>query len=95
MSEAEWELHALDVLADQEWRPVEGKAIAPGSGERESWDDLGLPARLLRKLRDLNPLVPMEYLKQASADILRPTSGDAMTEHHRAHNFMDEGDRGI
>lgn len=95
MSEAEWELHALDALADQEWRPIEGKAIAPGSGERESWDELVLPSRLINKLRDLNPLVPMEYLKQAAADILRPTSGDAMTENHRAHGFMVEGYRGV
>lgn len=94
MSEAQWEHFALDALAEQEWRPVEGRLIAPGSGERESWDELVMPSRLLRKLRDLNPLVPMEYLKQAAADIIRPTSGDAMTENHRAHGFMVEGYRG-
>ena len=95
MSEAHWEVFALEALADQEWRPVEGKTIAPGSGERESWDELVIPSRLLAKLRDLNPLVPPEYLKQAAVDIVRPTSGDAMTENHRAHSFMVEGYRGI
>lgn len=95
MSEAQWEVFALDALADQEWRPVDGKLIAPGSGERESWDELVIPSRLLAKLRELNPLVPPEYLKQAAADIVRPTSGDAMTENHRAHGFMVDGYRGI
>ena len=95
MSEADWEIVALEALADQEWRPVEGKAIAPGSGERESWDELVMPSRLLAKLHDLNPLVLPEHLKQAAADIVRPTSGDAMTENHRTHGFMVEGYRGI
>ncbi len=94
-SEAQWELFALEALADEEWRPVEGKAIAPGSGERESWDELVIPLRLLAKLRELNPTVPPDYLKQAAADIIRPTSGDAITENYRTHGFMVEGYRGI
>ncbi|WP_404386643.1 type I restriction endonuclease subunit R [Knoellia locipacati] len=95
MSEAAWEEFALEALAEQEWRPVDGRTVAPGSGERESWDELVMPTRFIRKLRDLNPLVPIEYLKQAAADILRPTSGDALTENHRAHGFMVEGYRGV
>lgn len=95
MSEAHWEVLALDALADQEWRPMEGRAIAPGSGERESWDELVLPSRLLTKLRELNPTVPPQYLRQAAADILRPTSADAITENHRAHGFMVNGYRGV
>ncbi|HET7398149.1 MAG TPA: type I restriction endonuclease subunit R [Intrasporangium sp.] len=95
MSEAEWEQVALDDLAEHGWVPTLGKAIVPGSGERESWDDLVIPSRLLAKLRDLNPTVPPEYLTQAAGDILRPTSGDALTENHRAHRFLVEGYRGV
>ncbi|MBK8468228.1 MAG: type I restriction endonuclease subunit R [Actinomycetales bacterium] len=94
-SEAEWEHVALEALAEREWRPLEGKTIAPGSGERESWDDLVIPSRLLAKLRELNPTVPREYLTQAAAEILRPTSADALTENYRTHRFMVEGFRGI
>ena len=36
----------------------QGKDIAPGTGERESWDELVLPSRLLDALRRLNPTVP-------------------------------------
>jgi len=94
-SEAEWEQLALDVLADQEWMPKDGKLIAPGSGERETWDDLVISSRLMAALRKLNPTVPPDYLKQAMADIIRPTSGDALTENYRSHRFMVEGYRGI
>ncbi|TQM63819.1 type I restriction endonuclease subunit R [Humibacillus xanthopallidus] len=94
-SEAEWETLALEGLAEHGWVPRDGKSIAPGSGERESWDELVIPSRLLAKLRELNPLVPPDYLKQGAAEILRPTSGDALTENHRTHRFLVEGYRGI
>lgn len=94
-SEADWELGILDTLADYDWKPLSGKAIVPGSGEREAWDDLVIPSRLQAALRKLNPTVPPDYLKQAAADILTPTSGDAITENYRTHRFMTEGYRGI
>lgn len=94
-NEAAWEVAALEQLADHGWKPLRGKAIAPGSGERESWDELALPVRFLEALRRLNPSVPPEHLKQAAAEILRPTSGDAITENHRIHGFLVEGYRGI
>lgn len=85
----------MEGLAGHGWVTKVGKEIAPGSGERESWDELVLPSRLLNALRRLNPTVPPEYLKQAAAEILRPTSNDALTENHRSHGFMVEGYRGI
>ena len=94
-SEAEWEDVAMEALAGHGWVPKYGKEIAPGSHERESWDEIVLPSRLLDALRRLNPTVPPEYLKQAAAEILRPSSKDALTENHRAHGFMVEGYRGI
>ncbi|EWT03347.1 DEAD/DEAH box helicase [Intrasporangium oryzae NRRL B-24470] len=94
-SEADWEDAAMEALAGHGWVPKQGKDFAPGSGERESWDDLVLPSRVLEALRRLNPTVPPEYLKQAAAEIFRPSSNDALTENHRAHGFMVEGYRGI
>ena len=58
MSEAEWEHFALEALAELEWRPVEGKAIAPGSGERETWDELVMPSRLLSEASRPEPARP-------------------------------------
>jgi type I restriction enzyme R subunit len=95
LSEADWEQLALDTLGEFLWRPVHGPTIAPGSGERESWDELVIPSRLRAALRDLNPTVPREYLDQALAAILAPTSQDAITENHRLHAFLTEGFRGI
>ena len=37
MSEAAWEQFVMDELAELAWEPRDGKQIAPGSGERESW----------------------------------------------------------
>lgn len=36
LSEAQWEWLAMDALGELGWFPVEGKKIAPGSGERDS-----------------------------------------------------------
>jgi type I restriction enzyme R subunit len=94
-TEAQWEEGAIELLAEHGWRPIRGKEMAPGSGERESWDELAIPSRLLAALRRLNPRVPVEYLKQAATDIIRPTSTDAITENHRIHQFLIDGYRGL
>lgn len=93
--EDDWEHLALDALGELMWRPVPGASLAPGSGERESWDELAIPSRLRAALRDLNPSVPREYLEQALAAILTPGSQDAITENYRLHTFLTEGYRGV
>jgi type I restriction enzyme, R subunit len=95
-SEAQWELIALDTLAEQEWMPLQGSAIAPGAENgRESWQDIVLPGRMLNKLREFNPQVPTEYLEQAIAEIIQPTSQDSVAENYRLHQICVEGYRGI
>jgi type I restriction enzyme R subunit len=93
-SEAEWEQVALDLLAEPlAWQPKTGEQIAPGSGERDSWDELLIRPRLLDTLRRLNPTVPGEYLQQALAEIASPKSQDAITENQRIHNYLVGGFR--
>jgi type I restriction enzyme R subunit len=93
-SEAEWEQVALDLLAEPlGWEPKTGEQVAPGSGERESWDELLIRPRLLDALVRLNPTVPLEYLKQAVAEIASPKSQDAITENQRIHSFIVDGFR--
>jgi len=95
-SEAEWETIALEALGQQEWRPLTGVDIAPGTENgRTSWDELVLPERMLAKIRELNPDVPGEYLEQARAEILQPASQDAIAENYRAHTYLVDGYRGI
>ncbi len=95
MSESEWEQLALDTLGELGWQPVHGKDVAPGSGEREKWEDLHIPSRMLAAMRRLNPEVPEQYLQQALAEIVTPTSNDAITENYRLHMAVAEGYRGI
>jgi type I restriction enzyme, R subunit len=74
-SEAEWEGVALETLAEQEWQSLPGAAIAPGAENgRASWDDIVLPGRMLAKMSELNPQAPAEYLEQALAESIQPTS---------------------
>ncbi|MGH3765386.1 MAG: type I restriction endonuclease subunit R [Pseudonocardiaceae bacterium] len=94
-SEEQWEELAQEVLGELGWKPVHGSAVAPGSGERQSWDELVIPSRLLEALRTLNPAVPVQYLQQAIAEITSPKSHDAITENHRLHNYLVDGFRGI
>jgi len=95
MGEAEWELLVLETLAELAWLPLKGEQIAPGTGERATWDDLVIPPRLLAALQTFNPTVPTEYLKQAAAEILAPKSQDAIAENYRQHVNMVDGYRGI
>jgi type I restriction enzyme R subunit len=95
-SEADWEQIALETLAEQEWLPLNGTQIAPGTENgRESWDELGLPGRMLAKVRELNPHVPAEYLDQARAAIVQPASQDAIADNYRLHQILVHGYRGI
>ena len=95
MSEGDWEQLALDTLAELAWTPLHGITIAPGSGERERWEDLHIPSRMLAAMRTFNPEVPAEYLLQALAAITSPTSIDAITENYRMHGILVDGFRGI
>ncbi len=93
-SEAAWEELALDTLAEPlGWQPMSGEKVAPGTGERDSWDELLIRPRLLAALRRLNPSVPGEYLQQALAEIASPKSQDAITENQRIHDFLVDGFR--
>ena len=94
-SEAAFEVDALDLLGELDWTPVNGKQLAPGSGERDNWRDIVLRGRLLNALRNLNPGVPDEYLRQAMAEVITPQSQSAITENHRLHEILVEGYRGI
>ncbi|ATY13540.1 type I restriction endonuclease subunit R [Amycolatopsis sp. AA4] len=95
-SEAEWESVALETLAEQEWQPLPGIAVVQGAENgRASWDDVVLPGRMLAKMRELNPQVPAEYLEQALAEIIQPTSQDAIAENYRLHQICTQGYRGI
>ena len=96
VSEAEWEIVALEALADHGWEPLHGYHVAPGTdGGRTSWDDIVLRGRLLDAMRRLNPLVPGGYLEQAAADILAPSSQDATAENFRVHDILVHGYRGL
>lgn len=92
-TEADWEGLALDQLGEHGWRPMHGDEIAPGSGERETWDELLIRPRLAQALRRLNPGIPEQYLQQALAEIAAPSSQDAITENHRIHKMLVEGYR--
>jgi type I restriction enzyme R subunit len=93
-SEAKWENLALDQLAEPlGWRPIAGETIAPGTGERDTWDELLIRPRLLEALRTFNPTVPLEYLRQALAEIASPKSLDAVTENQRIHDYLVNGYR--
>ena len=80
-SEAAFEVDALDLLGDLEWKSANGKELAPGSGERENWRDIVVRGRLLNALRNLNPEVPDEYLQQAMAEVVTAQSQSAWRQY--------------
>jgi type I restriction enzyme R subunit len=95
MNESDWENWILDQLGEIEWEHKNGKEVAPGSGERESWHDVVLRGIAETASRNLNPSVPEQYLQQAYAEVTTPASQDAITENYRQHKILTEGYRGI
>jgi type I restriction enzyme, R subunit len=92
ISEADWERATLDYLAEPLlWRPLSGEQIAPGSGQRDTWDELLIRPRLVAALQALNPTVPLRYLQQAASELAAPKSQDAVTENHRIHTYLVGG----
>jgi type I restriction enzyme R subunit len=95
MSEAQWEALAMDALGELAWEPVEGKRIAPGSGERESWAELIIPNRLRAAIARINPRLPASAVEEAASVVLTPRSRDALGENHRVHEYLTRGIRSV
>ncbi len=95
MSEAGWEALATDALGELGWEPVEGKLIAPGSGERESWDQLIIPGRLQSAIERINPQLPQEAVDEVIALVLTPASRDVLAENRRLHEYLTKGIRSV
>ncbi|TJZ76998.1 type I restriction endonuclease subunit R [Rhodococcus oryzae] len=95
LSEDDWEHLALDVLSELAWKPLSGTEIAPGTGERASWDELLIVPRLRAAIAKFNPELPPHIVDQAVALVATATSNDAISENQVIHGFLTEGLRKI
>ena len=95
MSEADWEIVAMEHLAELGWYPVSGKEIAKGSGERESWDELIIPGRLWDAIARINPKLPPSVIDEVVTTVVTATSRDALAENHWVHECLTKGIRSI
>jgi type I restriction enzyme R subunit len=95
MSEAEWEALAMETLAELAWAPVPGARIAPGTGERDSWNELILPARLRDAVARINPRLPGSVVDDVVREVLTAKSRDAFAENHRLHTLLTKGTRSV
>ena len=95
MNEAAWEALAMDSLGEIGWLPLEGKKIAPGSGERESWSEVIIPARLRAAITRINPDLPASAAEEALKVVLSPKSRDAKAENFQVHRYLTEGIRSV
>lgn len=95
LSEADWENLALEALGELAWRTKEGKAIAPGSGERESWSELLLRGRLRDAIAYLNPKLPDTAVEEAVNVVTTPSSREAREENRRVHGYLTQGIRSV
>ena len=86
---------ALDKLGDNDWQPLHGTAVAPGSGERQNWKEIVLRQTLNEAVSKLNPEVPEEFLQQAIGELLTPKSQDPIAENMRIHEILVRGYTGI
>lgn len=91
LTESDLEETVLEHLNELGWDTVSGEAIAPGRQERGSWSDLHIRPRMLEAMIRLNSGVPVQYIKQALAEILTPSSQEPRTENHRIHKILTDG----
>ena len=95
MSEAGWEALAMDTLGELAWEAVEGKSIASGSGERQSWRELIIPGRLRAAIGRINLGLPESAVQEAVQVVLSPKSRDARGENHQVHRYLTDGIRSV
>ncbi|MGX7725076.1 type I restriction endonuclease subunit R [Rhodococcus sp. 5G237] len=94
-TEAVWEQMALETLGDLGWRHIHGSEIAPGTGERVTWDELLVPARLRSAIAALNPDLPPNAVDDAVTVVATAGSSDAITENRQIHQYLTEGLRKV
>jgi type I restriction enzyme R subunit len=94
-SEADLESDVLEILAELGWEPLEGKQLAPGSDERESWKELIIPGRLREAVAKINPGLLAPSVEEVVDLLLSPQSQDVKSENLRIHEYLTQGIRGI
>jgi type I restriction enzyme, R subunit len=94
-SEDDWEHIALEDLGELGWRYVPGADIAPGTGERASWDELLIRPRLRAAIAKFNPQLPSSAVDDAVSVIATPGSTDAISENEVVHGYLTEGLRKV
>lgn len=94
-SEADLEHDVLEILAELGWEPREGKQIAKGSGERQSWKELIIPGQLREAVTKINPGLPPASVDEVVDLVLSPRSQDVKSENFRIHEYLTRGIRGI
>ena len=95
MPEADWELVAMEHLAELGWFPADGRQIAKGSGERESWNELIIPGRLRDAITRINPKLPSSAVDEVLTTVMTATSRDALNENHRTHEYLTRRIRSV
>src|SRR5260370_23108681 len=95
MSESHWGAFAMDTLGELAWHTAEGRAIAPGSGERESWDELIIPHRVRDAIARINPQLPRSAVDEAFNIVLTAKSRDPRGENRQVAQYLTQGIRRV
>ncbi|WP_435174396.1 type I restriction endonuclease subunit R [Actinacidiphila sp. bgisy145] len=90
-TERELEGHALELLGECGWQPVDGAELAPSSGERTNWDDLVLRPRLSEAIGRRYPHLPERSVDDAVTQLLEQATGNDLRESHRFHQRLVGG----
>ncbi len=91
--EADWELFAVETLAELGWRPGDGKEFTPGSGHRRSWDDPISYPDLADAVERLNPALPPAAIAEVVRIASTASSQDSYEENRAAHALLVDGIR--
>ncbi|MFD7241055.1 type I restriction endonuclease subunit R [Streptomyces massasporeus] len=91
LTEAELELHALELLAEYGWHHIPGPELGPAHGVRTDWDDLVLRPRLLKAIRTRYPRLPEHVADDAANELLRWQTRNDLRENHQFYERLTDG----
>ncbi|MET8166414.1 type I restriction endonuclease subunit R [Streptomyces sp. NPDC005329] len=91
LTEAELELHALDILAEYGWQHIPGPELGPAHGVRTDWDDMVLRPRLIKSIRTRYPRLPEHVAEDAVNELLRWQTRNDLRENHRFYERLADG----
>ena len=93
LTESTIETYAIQLLERLGYQYIHAPDLAPDSAtpERESFEQVILPARLEKAAKRINPSIPADLVTEAIKEMQRIVSPDLLANNETFHRYLTEG----